>query len=54
MPMFIMLGLYFGLFACTLLYLKKTNHLKIKTKTRIQPKSISKSYGKSNVKKQVK
>lgn len=54
MPIFIMLGLYLGLFICTLLFLKKTNCIKIKTKARIQQKTISKSHGKSDVKNQFK
>ena len=34
MLLLIMLGLYLGLFICTLLYLKKTNYIKLKTQIR--------------------
>ena len=34
MPILIMLSLYFGLLICTLLYLHKTNQIKLKTKTK--------------------
>lgn len=54
MPIFIMLGLYFGLFYCTLLYLRKTNNIKRKTKGRIQSKKLSTNHGNSNVKHRLK
>lgn len=48
MPMLIMLSLYIGLFICTLLYLRKTNRIKFRVKTK--QKTILKGHGKSHVK----
>jgi uncharacterized membrane protein YciS (DUF1049 family) len=52
MPIFIMLGLYLGLFICTLLYLKKINRIKIKTQTK--PRNTVKRYGNDNAKRRIK
>ena len=54
MPIFIMLGLYLGLFICTLLYLKKINRLKIKTQLKTKQPNTAKRYGSSNVKSRIK
>jgi hypothetical protein len=51
MPILIMLSLYFGLLICTLLYLNKTNQIKIKTKIRNHRKLIRK-FDKNNSTKQ--
>lgn len=52
MPIFIMLGLYLGLFICTLLYLKKIN--RIKMKAQIKKRSKAKCDGNNNVKSRIK
>lgn len=54
MPIFIMLGLYLGLFICTLLYLKKINRLKIKTQLKTKQPNTTKRYGSGNVKRRIK
>ncbi|SCB71684.1 hypothetical protein GA0061081_1018 [Gilliamella bombicola] len=50
MPILIMLSLYFGLLVCTLLYLNKTNRIKIKTKIRNQQKQQLKIHKNNNIK----
>lgn len=54
MPLLIMLGLYLGLFICTLLYLKKTNYIKLKTQIRAKHCNTAKRYGNDNVKRRTK
>lgn len=54
MPLLIMLSLYFGLLICTLLFLKKTNRIKNRTKIKTKQKTIKKNHGNSNVRCRIK
>ena len=60
MPILIMLSLYFGLLICTLLYLHKTNQIKLKLTTKTRAKRITKrkptliSHGYNNAKHRLK
>lgn len=53
-----MLNLYFGLFICTLLYLRKTNQIKLKTRNRAKSVTNQKptllSHGYNNAKHRLK
>lgn len=54
MLLLLMLGLYLGLFICTLLYLKKTSYIKLKTQIRAKQRNTAKRYGNDNVKRRTK